>query len=155
MSTLNNMQTEQATSLGQRALPIVELDELNPASSVLAAKLMQFNESHARPYDFVALRLAIFDQYGNIEAGLLGATGWQWLNIDIVFVDPARRNIGLGRAMVQRAIVMAQARGCIGVMLDTFDFQARGFYEKLGFVVFGELHDMPPGHRRYWLRREI
>ena len=134
---------------------IVELDGQHPASAVLAGKLMQFNESHARPYDFTALRLAIFDAQGNVRAGLLGATGWAWLNIDILFVETEQRNRGLGRELVQRAIKIAQIRGCVGAMLDTFDFQARGFYEKQGFSVFGELVNMPPGHIRYWMRREI
>lgn len=134
---------------------IVELDEQHPACAVLAGKLMQFNESQARPYDFDALRLAIFDAQGNICAGLLGATGWAWLSIDILFVDSVLRKSGLGRELVQRAIEIARARGCIGAMLDTFDFQARGFYEKQGFSVFGELANMPPGHTRYWMRRDI
>ncbi len=134
---------------------IVEFDEQHSASALLAGKLMQFNETKARPYDFTALRLAIFDAQGNISAGLLGATGWEWLNVDILFVESTLRNSGFGRALVQRAIEIAQLRGCIGAMLDTFDFQARGFYEKLGFSVFGELANMPPGHTRYWMRREI
>ena len=134
---------------------IVELDEQHPANAVLAGKLMQFNESQARPYDFTTLRLGVLDTKGNISAGLLGATGWAWLNIDILFVEPALRNSGLGRALVQRAIEIAHQRGCIGALLDTFDFQARGFYEKQGFSVFGELANMPPGHTRYWMRRDI
>jgi len=134
---------------------IVELDEQHPASAMLAGKLMQFNESHARAYDFDAVRLAIFDAQGNLCGGLLGATGWSWLNIDILFVELPLRHTGLGRELVRRAIEIAQVRGCIGAMLDTFDFQARGFYEKLGFSVFGELANMPPGHTRYWMRREI
>lgn len=134
---------------------IVELDEQHPASAVLAGKLMQFNESRARAYDFVALRLAIFDARGNLSAGLLGATGWSWLNIDILFVESTKRQSGLGRDLVRRALEISRQPGCIGAMLDTFDFQARGFYEKQGFTVFGELANMPPGHTRYWMRREI
>ena len=52
----------------------------------------------------------------------------------------ARR--GLGRA----------TQGLIGIWLDTFEFQARGFYEKLGFTVFGTLEDHPVGSRRYFCR---
>ena len=134
---------------------ILELEEQHPANVVLATKLMCFNESHARPYDFVPVRLAIFDARDNLMAGLLGATGWAWLNIDILFVEAAQRHSGLGRELVQRAIEIARTRSCIGAMLDTFDFQARGFYEKQGFSVFGELANMPPGHIRYWMRRGI
>ncbi len=37
--------------------------------------------------------------------------------------------------------------------LDTFSFQARGFYEALGYEVFGRLEEYPPGHERYFLRK--
>ena len=74
---------------------ILELEEQHPANAALATKLMWFNESHARPYDFVPVRLAILDARDNLMAGLLGATGWAWLNIDILFVEAGQRNSGL------------------------------------------------------------
>jgi hypothetical protein len=46
-------------------------------------------------------------------------------------------------------------RGCVGVWLDTFSFQARGFYEKLGYRVFGEVADYPPGHTRHFLKKSL
>ena len=49
----------------------------------------------------------------------------------------------------------AARRGCHSSHLDTFDFQALGFYEKLGYRTFGELDDYPPGHRRYSLARPL
>jgi GNAT superfamily N-acetyltransferase len=134
--------------------PLVQqLDDAHPGTALLAAKLMQFNEKHARPYDFVALRLGILDSAGQVVAGLLGATGWQWLNIDILYVNENQRGIGCGSALVHAAVAAARARGCYGAMLDTFDFQARGFYQKLGFEVFATLDNMPPGHQRFWMKR--
>jgi ribosomal protein S18 acetylase RimI-like enzyme len=49
--------------------------------------------------------------------------------------------------------VIAAARGCIGVWLDTYAFQARGFYEKLGYEVFGTLADHPRGGGRFFMRK--
>jgi hypothetical protein len=46
-------------------------------------------------------------------------------------------------------------RGCASSWLDTFSFQARGFYEKLGYRVFGELCDNPPGHTRFFLKKSL
>jgi hypothetical protein len=37
------------------------------------------------------------------------------------------------------------------IHLDTFDFQARGFYEKYVFQVFGTIEDYPIWHKRYYL----
>jgi hypothetical protein len=45
----------------------------------------------------------------------------------------------------------ARARGCIGVWLDTLSFQARPFYEKHGYALFGSIEDQPPGHARHFL----
>jgi hypothetical protein len=46
-------------------------------------------------------------------------------------------------------------RGCHGVWLDTFTFQARGFYERLGYSVFGAIEDYPPGHSRHFLKKDL
>jgi hypothetical protein len=46
-------------------------------------------------------------------------------------------------------------RGCRGAYLDTFSYQARPFYEKLGYAVFGTLDDYPPGHQRFFMRKRL
>ena len=46
-------------------------------------------------------------------------------------------------------------RGCRTIWLDTFTFQARGFYERLGYSVFGTLEDYPPGHSRFFLKKSL
>jgi ribosomal protein S18 acetylase RimI-like enzyme len=50
--------------------------------------------------------------------------------------------------MLLQAEQEAIARGCRGAWLDTYSFQARGFYERLGYAVFGILNDYPPGQKR-------
>ena len=55
----------------------------------------------------------------------------------------------------RRAETEALRRRCVGVHLDTFDFQAPGFYERMGFEVFGVVEDHPPGHRRLYLQKRF
>jgi hypothetical protein len=43
----------------------------------------------------------------------------------------------------------------VGVYLDTFEYQARPFYEKLGYDVFGTLDGYPPGYRQYHLAKRF
>ncbi|MDB5536981.1 MAG: Acetyltransferase family protein, partial [Devosia sp.] len=43
----------------------------------------------------------------------------------------------------------------VGIWLDTFSFQARPFYEKLGYSVFGTIPDYPPGGARYFLSKTL
>ena len=49
----------------------------------------------------------------------------------------------------------ARERGCIGVYLDTYSFQARPFYERHGYAVVGVLPDMPPGGAMYYLAKRL
>ena len=54
---------------------------------------------------------------------------------------------------MQSAQHEAHLRGCRHAYLDTFDFQALGFYQKLGYELFGHLDDYPPGHTKYFLQK--
>ncbi len=46
-------------------------------------------------------------------------------------------------------------KGCVWAHVDTFSFQARGFYESLGYKVFATLDDYPPGHSRHYLKKRL
>ena len=49
----------------------------------------------------------------------------------------------------------ARRRGCRYAQLTTYSFQARGFYEKLGYSVVGQMDDYPPGRRSLWMRKDF
>ena len=73
---------------------------------------------------------------------------------DEVFVVPeAYRGRGFGAQLLERAEAYAIGRKCAGIWLSTFSFQARGFYEKQGYEVFGSLPDHPRGGARFFLRK--
>jgi GNAT superfamily N-acetyltransferase len=121
----------------------------------IAQRLRAHNESHGRAYDFKPLKLSAHSSEGALVGGLVGVTGWDWLMVDRLVVDEATRGSGVGSLLMQAAMSEARERGCIGALLDTFSFQARGFYQKLGFEVFATLSDMPPGFERYWMRCKL
>ena len=73
--------------------------------------------------------------------------------IELLFVPERLRGQGVGRQLMAEAERIAREHGLVGIRLDTFEFQARGFYEKLGFTVFGEIADHPPGSSRYFLSK--
>lgn len=49
----------------------------------------------------------------------------------------------------------AKRLGCVGSTLSTYDSQARPFYEKLGYEVFGVLPDNPVGRERFFMRKML
>jgi GNAT superfamily N-acetyltransferase len=65
------------------------------------------------------------------------------------------RGRGYGHRLLASAEDEARRRGAKNAYLDTFSFQAPGFYKKHGYRVFGELHDFPTGHQRYFLTKEL
>ena len=65
------------------------------------------------------------------------------------------RGRGFGHQLLTLAEQEARQRGAEYAYLDTFSFQAPGFYKKHGYEVFGELNNFPPGHRRYFLSKQL
>ncbi len=126
-------------------------------ASVLSELLMQFNaQASAYRYDGQPLAIhLVAGEEGAVIGGLLGSTSYRYLHIDAVFVPDHLRGTGIGRKMVLMAETEAEKRGCVGAWLDTFSFQARGFYEKLGYSLLGELPDNPPGHTRFFFRKKL
>jgi GNAT superfamily N-acetyltransferase len=90
---------------------------------------------------------------GKLVGGANGVTLWQWLYINHVWVCDSHRASGLGTRLITDIEATAKARGCIGSHLDTFSFQALGFYQKLGYTLYGSIPDYPPGHSRHYLYR--
>src|SRR6476660_9852370 len=88
-------------------------------------------------------------------AGLLGHTLWNGFFISALWVAEAVRRKGIGRQLLARAEELAIQNGCDHIHLDTFDFQARDFYEKNGFQIFGTIQDYPIGHKRYYLVKRL
>lgn len=101
--------------------------------------------------------LCIFvrDAQRRLVGGLTADTYWNWLEIDDLWLEEALRRRGLGRKLLSIAENEARRRGCTSAFLQTFSFQARGFYEKQGYRVVGQLDDYPPGEVFYWMRKDL
>ncbi len=92
---------------------------------------------------------------GEILGGALGNTWGLWLYVSDVWVDPAIRRKGYATKLMTAIEHLALERRCTYSYLDTFSFQARPMYEKLGYQVFGTLEDHPKGHTHYFMRKGL
>lgn len=98
----------------------------------------------------------ITDENGNIIAGCIARMYcWNVLYIDILWVDEKHRGKGLGSKLLADVESVAKSKGCYLVHLDTFDFQAKDFYEQYGYSIFGVLEDCPKGHCRYYMNKKL
>jgi GNAT superfamily N-acetyltransferase len=102
-----------------------------------------------------ALALGLRDADGRIIGGLWGRSYYDWFFLDLLVVPSQLRGQGLGTELLTRAEAEARARGCIGVWLDTFSFQAPDYYPRHGYTAFGEITDYPGPHRRLFFSKRL
>jgi GNAT superfamily N-acetyltransferase len=115
----------------------------------------RINAFHGETVPFQSKRfgLRLLDANSELAGGLSGVISWGWLFIDAVWIRDDQRGHGAGRRLMASAEQHAAAQGCHAVWLDTF--QARGFYQALGYSVFGELEAYPDAQTRYFMRKTL
>lgn len=117
--------------------------------------LASYNESNVGPHNHVPLWLFARDAAGRVQGGLRGRTYWRWCAVDVLAVAEPYRRQGIGSALLSKAEAVARERGCVGICLDTVDFQAPEFYRRFGYTEFGRIDGFPPGHLRVWLMKRL
>lgn len=95
------------------------------------------------------------DEQGAIIGGVLCEVLWKTLLVNFLWVAGDQRHHGVGKRLLNRAERAGAEKGCAFATLTTFDFQARGFYEKQGYRVVGQVDNFPPGHTYYTLRKDF
>ena len=129
------------------------------AAWFLDARIAEYNRSLApftQTEPFVPFVRVIRDECGNILAGIQGVLYfWQIMSVDVLWVREDCRGRGLGSRLLQTAEEYTREQGGSLVHLDTFDFQAREFYEKHGYTAFGVLEDCPTGHCRFYMEKKL
>ncbi|MDX6913552.1 GNAT family N-acetyltransferase [Pectobacterium carotovorum] len=118
------------------------------------ASLWKHNEQYDA-VDISPLFLNFKDDENNIIAGLISRTWWGALEVQYLWVSDKYRKSGLGRQLMQAAEKEALNRGCHLAYVDTFEFQAKGFYEKLGYEEYGNLPGYAHKHTRHYLAKLI
>lgn len=121
----------------------------------LAAKLAEFNEANAGDERYRRLVIVVRDNNDQILGGLVGSLYWNWLAVDLLWVQEALRGQGYGHRLLETAEQEAIAHGCEHAHLDTLSFQAPAFYQKRGYEIFGQIDGLPPGFTRYYLKKKL
>jgi GNAT superfamily N-acetyltransferase len=131
---------------------IFENDPSPELRRAIGKKIDDFN-ARTVPYQQERFAFVLRGAADRLHGGITGILYWEWLFIDDLWIDDPWRGQGLGRELMNRAEAHALGRGCHSAWLDTF--QAQGFYEKLGYTVFGALEDYPAGQRRSFLKKRL
>ncbi|MGX1175742.1 GNAT family N-acetyltransferase [Pseudomonas sp. R151218B TE3479] len=95
------------------------------------------------------------DEQDEIVGGLYSRVFFRWLYIELLVVPEQARGQGTGSTLMQMAEALAREKNCVGIWLDTFDFQAPEFYRRHGFTECGLIDDYPPGHQHFFFQKRL
>lgn len=112
--------------------------------------LRGYNRAAYRRFRSSEIWVLARDADGAVQAGAKCAIAWNWLNLDWLWVAEPLRGQDLGTRLMAAVEALARERGCLGVHLDTWSFQAPGFYRKQGYAEAGRVEEMLPGATRFW-----
>ena len=133
--------------------------EPNPSAEDIQALedgYQAFTESQVGEEGRRELVFFIRDENDSVVVGVKGQySNYGWLWVGLLWVSEELRGRGYGTKLMNRIEQEARKNGCSNAYLNSFSFQAVEFYKKIGYRVFGELKDFPPGHSVCSLTRKL
>lgn len=133
----------------------LEAKPLGKAKRLLGKGLDAHNIAAAGPYKDSEFVVGVRDARGELRGGFWVEVYYETAFLKWAWVDEKLRGKDLGTALMEMAEAESRRRGAVNLWLDTFSFQARPFYEKLGYKLFGTLKMGRPGVERYFLAKEL
>lgn len=113
------------------------------------------HNSFFHPVEIKQFLITITDNKGIVKGGLIAQTWWKMLEVQYLWIHEDFRGKGYGKEMMLRAEAEAKEDQCHKAYVDTFDFQAKGFYEKLGYKVWGTLDGFADKFERIYLHKNL
>ncbi len=128
----------------------------NPSDAdrrAILTPLDAFNTARAGNENYEPIAVVLRDETGDIVGGLWAQLYFDWAFIELLFVPESLRGADFGSKLIREAEEIIKAKGAVGIWLDTFSFQAPGFYERQGYERFGTLENYPRGMKRFFYRK--
>ena len=124
-------------------------------SAQLWSGLLRFNRQQGGPFRYNRTVLAARDAKGKLLGGLILESYWRESYVELLWLSAKARGSGLGSQLIKEAERRAKKRGSHLIHLNTFSFQAPGFYEKQGYRRFGGMSGSPKGESRHYYVKQL
>lgn len=92
---------------------------------------------------------------GEVLGGMQGRSSLGLLFIDLFYLPPELRKMGVGTDILLRFEEEGRKRGCTAAFLYTISFQAPDFYKKHGWEEFGRIDCKPEGTSRIFMKKSL
>ena len=117
--------------------------------------LKEYNLSHRESSQNVPIGVFLEDERSRKLAGLTGETFGNWLCIQFLFVSEQLRGQRIGKELLETTESEAKQRGCKYAFVDTFSFQAPGFYRNNGYHEVFTLEEYLYTEKRHYYTKEL
>lgn len=117
--------------------------------------LLAYNDAAIPDDRHEPIALLLRNEEGQAVGGLWAKLYYDWVFVELLFVPQDLRGQNLGARLMAQIEDIARAKACVGIWLDTFSFQAPGFYEKQGYERFGTLENYPKAMKRIFFRKSL
>ena len=117
--------------------------------------LIGFNRRQAGPLRYTRAVISARDGKGRLLGGLILQSYWRESYVELLWLSARARGAGLGSKLIREAERRARRRGSRVMHLNTYSFQAPGFYEGHGYQRFGTVSGSPRGARRYYYVKRL
>lgn len=125
------------------------------ASKHVVDGLAAFNAEHGSVSSERKFGVFASDAHGTVVGGVLARADHAWCYIGWLWVSDGVRGQGVGTQLMSSAERMALKHGCRNAHLTTLEFQAKDFYLRRGYAVFGVLEDYPAPYKRFFMRKVL
>ena len=124
-------------------------------AEVIENGIAAYSEAYEQKYERVDYLKKLVDKDGNFMAGVIadaekGGNGF----VNALFVEEPLRRQGLGTYLLKEAETLAKENDAPMVLTTAGDWNV-GFFQKNGYLIRGELKDVPKGHDCYELYKMI
>ena len=144
---------------------IIKNDNNEELKKEIDHKLSNFNREHCKwfrnkanlkqdEYSEIEYNFLAYDD-NKLVGGAIGVIKYNWYFLDLLYVDEEYRGQDIGTKLINEIEKLAKSKKLIGVRMETWDFQAREFYEKNGYEVYATFEDCPPGTVDNFLRKRF
>ena len=97
--------------------------------------------------------ISVKNDVNRLIAGLVGTIYWNGLEIDTLWVEDHYQKQGIGSKLLHQAEQLAIEHGVVVAFLKTVE--AKDFYQKSGYEVYGTLEDRPIGSLLFHMKKRI
>lgn len=115
----------------------------------------EFNMQYTGDRNYRPVRIFLRDEANQLCGGITADLWGGWMHINYFWMVETLRGQGYGTSLIEAAENEARAHGCHHAFVETFSFQARPFYERLGYEVIATLDDYPAGEQQFILKKSL